>query len=99
MLTAVFANSILMGILQCCMLHAAMPHASCTDHEEKENKCVANMSLGGGLYQALNTAVEAVVQCGCPVVVAAGNSAADACNGSPSSSAGTTVTRRTVSQY
>ena len=64
---------------------------TCTDHEEKQNKCVANMSLGGGLYNALNEAVEAVVACGCPVVVAAGNGASDACDGSPSSSAGTCV--------
>lgn len=43
------------------------------------------MPIGGGKYTALNTAVAAVVECGCPVVVAAGNGASDACDGSPSS--------------
>jgi serine protease len=44
---------------------------------------VANMSLGGGVSQALDSAVEAAVQSGVSFVVAAGNSNADACNASP----------------
>lgn len=44
---------------------------------------VANMSLGGGVSQALDSAVEAAVQAGVSFVVAAGNSNADACNSSP----------------
>ena len=43
------------------------------------------MSLGGGKYSALNEAVDATVECGCPVVVAAGNSGSDACDSSPAS--------------
>jgi len=48
-------------------------------------KAVVNMSLGGGFSQALNDSVAALVNLGVPVVVAAGNSSANACNYSPSS--------------
>jgi len=48
---------------------------------------VANMSLGGGLSSALNAAVAGAVNKGVTMVVAAGNSNADACNYSPSSEA------------
>jgi subtilisin family serine protease len=44
---------------------------------------VANMSLGGGASSALDTAVANAVAQGITVVVAAGNSNADACNSSP----------------
>jgi len=47
----------------------------------------ANMSLGGGKSDAINTAVAALVSSGVPTVVAAGNSNADACNYSPASEA------------
>lgn len=46
---------------------------------------VANMSLGGGYYSPLNSALAGAVAKGVTVVVAAGNSNADACNSSPSS--------------
>jgi subtilisin family serine protease len=46
---------------------------------------VANMSLGGGLSSALNTAVANSIKAGVTYAVAAGNSNADACNSSPSS--------------
>ncbi len=45
---------------------------------------VVNMSLGGGASAALDAAVLAVVDDGVTVVVAAGNSTADACTSSPS---------------
>jgi subtilisin family serine protease len=45
----------------------------------------ANMSLGGGLSSALNTAVANTVAAGVVVAVAAGNSNADACKASPAS--------------
>jgi len=48
-------------------------------------RSVANMSLGGGLYQALNDAVAAAVATGVVFVVAAGNNNADACSFSPAS--------------
>ncbi|MDX5328037.1 MAG: S8 family serine peptidase, partial [Marinobacter sp.] len=51
--------------------------------ENAEKPAVANMSLGGGNSAALDNAVREVVASGIPVVVAAGNSNADACNGSP----------------
>lgn len=51
--------------------------------ENAEKPAVANMSLGGGNSSALDEAVQQVVESGIPVVVAAGNSNADACNGSP----------------
>lgn len=44
---------------------------------------VANMSLGGGSSSALNTAVNNLFNAGVLVVVAAGNSNANACNTSP----------------
>jgi subtilisin family serine protease len=46
---------------------------------------VANMSFGGEFVQAVNDAVANTVASGVTVVVSAGNSAADACNFSPSS--------------
>lgn len=46
---------------------------------------VANMSLGGGLSQALNNAVASAVASGVVFSVAAGNSNANACNASPAS--------------
>lgn len=46
---------------------------------------VANMSLGGGLSSSLNAAVAGAVNKGITMVVAAGNSSADACTSSPAS--------------
>jgi subtilisin family serine protease len=46
---------------------------------------VVNMSLGGGFLIALNIATNDLVEAGVTVVVAAGNSADDACNYSPAS--------------
>ncbi|KAJ6442684.1 subtilase [Purpureocillium lavendulum] len=51
-----------------------------------QNKCVMNMSLGGGFSSALNSAVNAVVtEAGCFAAVAAGNEKQDASNTSPAS--------------
>jgi subtilisin family serine protease len=46
-------------------------------------KRIASMSLGGGLAEALNEAVEAAVKAGVLVIVAAGNEAGPACEVSP----------------
>ena len=46
---------------------------------------VANMSLGGGYYAPVNTAVANAVSKGVTMVVAAGNDNQDACNYSPAS--------------
>jgi subtilisin family serine protease len=46
---------------------------------------VANMSVSGGFSQALNDAVQRATDAGVVFTVAAGNSAADACNYSPAS--------------
>jgi len=55
-------------------------------HRESSNKkSVINMSLGGGKNVALNAAVEAAWLAGVTTVVAAGNSADDACRYSPAS--------------
>ena len=50
---------------------------------------VANMSLGGGYSSTVNTAATNLANSGVLLAVAAGNSAADACNSSPSSAPGT----------
>ena len=51
------------------------------------NPAVANMSLGGGISSALDTAVNNLANSGVPIAVAAGNSNADACNSSPARAA------------
>jgi subtilisin family serine protease len=48
-------------------------------------RCVANLSLGGGLTPAVNLAVANAVDSGVTVVVAAGNDNVDACTVSPAS--------------
>lgn len=65
---------------------------TCTDHTAKRNKCVANMSLGGGFSAAMNRAAEAATQCGCSMAVASGNDNRDACLYSPASSESPVVT-------
>ena len=51
----------------------------------KSGPAVANMSLGGGVSSALDTAVQNSINAGVTYAVAAGNdSGANACNGSPS---------------
>ncbi|MEY4392521.1 MAG: hypothetical protein RLZZ544_1230, partial [Actinomycetota bacterium] len=61
---------------------------------------VANLSLGGSYSATLNDAVARAVADGITMVVAAGNSNADACLSSPSSaSAAITVAASTVSDY
>jgi len=57
------------------------------DHLAKRNNAVGNMSLGGGLSTALNNACNAASRAGLHMVVAAGNSNNNACNGSPSGAA------------
>jgi subtilisin family serine protease len=51
----------------------------------KKFPAVANMSLGGGYSASLNTAVANAAAGGVTMVVAAGNSNANACNASPAS--------------
>jgi subtilisin family serine protease len=48
---------------------------------------VANMSLGGGISSALDTAVNNLSNAGVAIAVAAGNSNANACNSSPARAA------------
>jgi len=49
---------------------------------------VVNMSIGGPISSTLDTEVNRLVAAGLPIVVAAGNSAADACNTSPARASG-----------
>ena len=51
------------------------------------NPAVANMSLGGGVSSALDTAVNNLSNSGVTIAVAAGNSNANACNSSPARAA------------
>ena len=65
---------------------------------------VANMSLGGGLSLSLNDAVQRATNAGIVMAVAAGNSAASACNYSPSSAGsaitvGATTSSNTLASY
>eukprot|EP01083_Nonionella_stella_P058694 153709_1 len=53
-------------------------------NREGTNKIIS-MSLGGGFSQIFNDAIDSSYNDGTPVVVAAGNSNNDACNGSPGS--------------
>lgn len=53
-----------------------------TTHHAKP--AVANMSLGGGVSQALDDAIKASIRAGVTYAVAAGNDNEDACNSSPS---------------
>jgi len=56
------------------------------EHARRNKKpSTANMSLGGGYHLGVNNAVEAAVRAGVVMVVAGGNSNADACNYSPAS--------------
>jgi subtilisin family serine protease len=54
-------------------------------NKDKTQKCVANMSLGGGLSSSLNNACDALVAAGTFLAVAAGNDNANACSYSPAS--------------
>jgi subtilisin family serine protease len=51
------------------------------------NPAVANMSLGGGISSALDTAVNNLSNSGVAIAVAAGNSNTNACNSSPARAA------------
>jgi subtilisin family serine protease len=53
-------------------------------YQSNKKPSVANMSLGGAKSTTVDKAVELAVQAGVVMVVAAGNSNADACNSSPS---------------
>ncbi|MGH3347928.1 MAG: S8 family serine peptidase [Nocardioides sp.] len=55
-----------------------------TGNHSAGNPAVANMSLGGGVSSALDTAVNNSIADGVTYAVAAGNDNANACNGSPS---------------
>ncbi len=61
---------------------------------------VANMSLGGGYFSLMNTAVENSISAGVVYAVSAGNSNANACNYSPASAPNAlTVGSTTSSDY
>lgn len=60
-------------------------------------KAVVNMSLGGGVSGAVDNAVAKLVSAGVVVVVAAGNSSADACNSSPARAASAITVGATTS--
>jgi len=59
--------------------------ASITNYNSRGRPACGNMSLGGGYSAAVNNAVTACSRAGIIMVVAAGNSDADACNYSPAS--------------
>ena len=53
---------------------------------KRKRPSVVSLSLGGGFYNSVNTAVEALEKMGVVVVVAAGNEKTDACSRSPAGS-------------
>jgi subtilisin family serine protease len=61
------------------------------------NPAVANMSLGGGYSSTVNTAANNLANSGVFLAVAAGNSAANACNYSPASASSATTVGSTTS--
>lgn len=68
---------------------------------KSKNRCgVISMSLGGGKSTSLNNAVNSAVSVGINVIVAAGNSNANACSYSPASaSKAISVASSTISDY
>jgi serine protease len=54
-------------------------------NDSRGKKAVANMSLGGGVSSALNSAVNAAFAAGLAMFVSSGNSNANSCNQSPAS--------------
>jgi len=62
-----------------------------TSQRSRGRKSVANMSLGGPLFQAVNDAVDAASRAGIAMIVAGGNDNNDACKYSPAS-ASTAIT-------
>jgi subtilisin family serine protease len=73
---------------------------SLADSINRQKPGVANMSLGGGFSQSVNSAVEAAVAGGLHIVVAAGNSNDNACNYSPASApSAITVGATDISDY
>jgi len=61
----------------------------CANEHRQAGGCgIGSMSLGGGRENTVNAAVEAAIQSGFPIAIAAGNSRADACNFSPASANG-----------
>jgi len=56
-----------------------------TNAASRGRKAIGNMSLGGGLMQACNDAVDAAVRAGVTMIVSAGNNNNDACKNTPAS--------------
>jgi hypothetical protein len=59
--------------------------ADCLARYGASGRCVGSMSLGGGKSSSLNAAIQSAAEQGLLFAVAAGNSAANACNYSPAS--------------
>jgi len=56
-----------------------------SERRREQKACTANLSLGSSYSLAVNNACDALVEAGCFVAVAAGNSNRDACQYSPAS--------------
>lgn len=65
--------------------------------QNRIDPAVANMSLGGGVSSALDTAVNNLANSGVPIAVAAGNSNTNACNSSPARAANAITVGATTS--
>lgn len=78
------------------ILHA-LSWAVTTNRPTANRKKVINMSLGGGLWSALDSAVANATNAGVSVVVAAGNSNVDACGTSPARAASAITVGATTS--
>ena len=63
-------------------------------HHQAGTPAVANLSLGSTASAMVDAAVQGIINDGVTAVVAAGNSAVDACNSSPARVAGRADRRR-----
>lgn len=70
---------------------AGVDYVTKIKENNRSRRIVINMSLAGGVFARLNSAIDSAAAQGVVVVVAAGNSGADACNASPASASGALV--------
>lgn len=66
-----------------CSLQGILSGVEWSANDARGKKAVGNMSLGGGVNQAIDDAVSAAISTGLQIAIASGNSDRDACSFSP----------------